>query len=731
MARQKLASDKATGDAPAFETTSFQPGPNTVVLLFVTSARPSFGGGIPRIPTITGNGLLWVEVKSVLYGVNGDRRLTCFRASGTAPTSSAAVIDFGGETQDFCAWSIFEYSDVDLTAANGSSAVVQAVQIPTTGQSLTASLSPSADPSRNVVVGAIAVDSSGGTAIRVDPGGGFTEIDEQDLTQVIGKSGTLQTQDAAATGSVISWTWNSTQSAAAIILEIKAAPPPSNGGGTGGDPGHTPEDDQALVERLAPVLFFNPTEKFFPSDAKRFVEHAALWTAGVPGDDKSGWGGKPGDPFPRKPTVPAKGLAAVATEAGDFRFDDALGAGNDNRFLELGGWKDSSEAHEPGVTGSSANVYSDRSAIKTLYDGELEPSRFWYHAEVIPNDRLHSIAKRAPGVDLEPLISTLSEPTMVCYYFFFPAHDQSVGSADGCAGIEAKEASSHAGDWQCLAILGEGAADGFTPKFLGLTGSRPGGGTQYPAYQYDDDKNTAMTVSPWSGTNPAVTDGHPRLYVAAGSHSLYTTPGPQTVDPYPAGQQPQYCGTLDTPTPPGPASSGGQESVTAAKDMAVLLAKMVAGGAFGFLGATAALVACVAEIANYRSPFAPFGVGPGSTNPADPDQPPAGPGAGKTVKPAAITVPDGGADVVDWRSRPGAPVEDGGRVYDCMVNRATQLWWPNPDTKTGFNGRWGQHVTADGLSRRAGPRFPNYPQMFLLALADGLGRTPPLFSVGG
>jgi hypothetical protein len=64
-----------------------------------------------------------------------------------------------------------------------------------------------------------------------------------------------------------------------------------------------------------------------------------------------------------------------------------------------------------------------------------------------------------------------------------------------------------------------------------------------------------------------------------------------------------------------------------------------------------------------------------------------------------------------------------------VVDRATQKWWPSPDTKSGFNGRWGQHVTADALSRRAGPHFPNYARMFLLALADGDGRN--LLKIGG
>ena len=240
-----------------------------------------------------------------------------------------------------------------------------------------------------------------------------------------------------------------------------------------------------------------------------------------------------------------------------------------------------------------------------------------------------------------------------------------------------------------------------------------------------------MIVGAWTNADPEVTNGHPRLYVAAGTHSLYTTPGTQSVDPYSSDRQPQWCGTLDAPTPAGPDESGEDPNVTATKDMAVLLAKMVAGGAFGFFGATAALVSCAVEIGHYRAPFEPFGAAPNPNSPADPDQPPAGPGLGKTVKPAKISVSDSGADVVDWRCKPSEAQTLDGRVYDCIVDRKAQPWWPNPDTKSGFNGRWGQRVTADSLSRRAGPRFPNYPLMFLLAIADGVGRTPPLLKLDG
>ena len=309
MGRRKLSSGTGT-DATAFETENFAPGSNTLILLFVTSATPVFPGGVAGTPTVTGNGLAWVRAQSVLYGANGDRRLTCFRASGAAPSDGAAVIDFGSETQDFCAWSVFEYSDVDVSGAQGEAAIAQVFAVTATGQSLTASLAPSADPNRNFAVGAIAIESALGAVIGVSPGAGFTEIDEQDVTPAfLGKAGTLQTEDAAASNTAIAWTWNTAQSAAALVLEVKAAPPADTGGTT-----PAPADDGALVNRFEPVLFFT-LEKFFPSDAKRYIEHAALWTAQDPDDDRNGWGRQAGRPLSAQPHCSGNGSGGCSQRA--------------------------------------------------------------------------------------------------------------------------------------------------------------------------------------------------------------------------------------------------------------------------------------------------------------------------------------------------------------------------------------------------------------------------------
>lgn len=712
MACKKLTSSNSVEDASSYQTASVKPDANALVLLFVTHSTPIFVVGAPTTPTVSGNGLVWLRVQTVTFGGQNDRRLTCFRAMGTAPAEGAVTMDFGGQNQDYCAWSLFEYTDVDIDGS-GAAAVAQSSVAAGTGATLTVALTPSADSARNVSVGALALELVAEPDRPVSSGAGFTEIDQMNPDQLFGKGTSLQTQDASPAVSGVSWTWTGAENAAAIALEVKAVP-------TGTTPPPPLTTDEALIKRFEPVLFFHPDEKFFPVDAKRFIEQAALWTSREPFDDKATWGGAPGDPFPRRPQVAAGKLAAAPNEGDDYRFGETFGKGQDNRFLELGGWKDTNGVPEAGVTESSENVYTDRDSIADLYNNELEASRFWYHAEVFAKTRLEQIAQS--DNNLKKILGQLGEhPRLVCYYLFFPAHEQSVGR-ERCTGVAANEVACHAGDWQCIAVMlkGDGAdtAEGFTPKFLGLTGSRRAavvqedGSVVFRPYQFDDEDRTAITVEAWRPGQPATVDGHPRVYVARGTHSLYTKPGEHQVDPFSVNKEPRQCGTLDGPGPPEPPPPDRDFPLDT---VAAIVAKIAAAGlanvfAVGF-------VAAVLEFF-WEYPYAPFGATPPPVDPPDPDQAPAAAGAGKTVRPRDLTVPDAGEDVVDWRSQRSLVLE--GRTYSSVVERGPkQPWWPGDDNEQGFWGRWGQHVTTDGLGRRAGPRFPNYAAMFLGALADG------------
>ena len=699
MARTNLTSGQSTDARTSYGTAIFNPGANRLVLAFVLNATASLQSA--ATPTLGGNGLTWQQVETVTTGINGDRRLTCFRAMGAAPAAGALTISFGAEQQALCAWSVFEYDGVDTTGANGAGAIAQRTNQAGSGTALTVVLNPLADPVKSVAVGGIILDLYLDPVRPVDPGTGFVEIHEQTINQPTGKGGTLQTQDGAGGANAISWSWNAPENAAAIALEVKAAVP-SNGR----------RKIEQLVRRFEPVLFFHPQESFFPSDAKRYLEHAALWRAAAPFDQKVSWGDASA-PFPKQPMIPAGQIAALPGEPGTFLGDPQfLVQGEpEERFLQLGGWKDAAETPQPDVTATSANTFADRGSIANRYANEpaLADSRFWYHAEVFDTGRLKRLAASVQVPDLTKVVDSLLNPTLICYYLFLPPHEQGVDSS--CTNVEAKEVGSFAGEWGCVAVMLEdrpGAPQ--QPSFIGFSGSQtekfeqpPGSGTFIRRPQaFDDEQRITLKVEAWrpaTGAGPVlpeVIDDHPRLFVALGSHSLYLQPGAHKVEPFPDDKQPSLCGRSDTETVvPAQPSETTEAWVIAAK---------ILGGPIGWIALA---------IEGYGSFGSPETI---QRDVAPADQAPAA-GSGKTVRPVGLHVPDAGTDVEDWRSAQGVIINN--RRYDYLVDRSTQVWWPADDGHGGYQGRWGQRVETDPLPRRAGMRFPQFWKMFLLAIADG------------
>ncbi|TPG34342.1 hypothetical protein [Mycolicibacterium hodleri] len=733
MARTSLTSGDSTFNASQFNTAIITPGANTLVLMFVASARSAPGGATPTKPRASGNGLTWESIQTVTTG--GDRRLTCFRAFGAAPTAGAVTIDFADQIQDLCAWSIFEYDGVNTTAG-GVNAIGQSKSGSATGTTLTITLDTPSDPARNTAVGAIMLALNIELAQSITAGSGFVQIHQQNPNKLAGRGATLQTQDATAGNSGVNWTWNASEPAVGIVVEVKAAPVGGTdpggtdpGGTNPGGTGSSTTDPVALAKHFEPVLFFDPAESHFPVDAKRYVEAAALWSAGPAFDDHNTWGGAPGASFPRNPLVPAGQLRAMPNEGGthlgskpEFVVADAA----HERFLEFGGWKDNADPpnHEAAVTAATTNLYADRAKIVADQVGALDGARRWYHAEFFDSARLTRLFPAGAAPDLGALLKKqFTNPAMLCYYFFFPAHEQGVG-ADTCDTVDATEVSCHAGDWQCVALLlesdGSGVAAGYAPKFFGYTGLRPAprADGSYAPYQFDAEDRVAMKVLPWrKGTDaapvePAV-DGetHPRFFVARGSHSLYTGAGNQELDPYVNGAHPNKCGQLDSGeiVPPPPHET--DDKLPA--DLVMVLTKTFGGGllgtAWGFISAMVELIAGIEEFG---------GAAPADTSdtPND-DIVPTAANAGVVLAPGGVTVADGGPDPERWST--AQQFESNGRRYDFIVDRASQLWWPADDGQSGFRGRWGQRVQFDPLGRRSGPKFPDFVRMFLLAVASG------------
>lgn len=169
----KLFAASAT-DATSYNTASVTPTANRLYLLAVWSRTGITAD--PNAPTVTGAGLTWVQVATVVYDNTSSsrRRLTVFRAMG-AGSAGALTIDFGGQTQTSATWDLTEFDGVDTSGTNGSGAVVQSATNfdgGTTATSITATLSAFGSVN-NATYGAGGSGQTGNTAAV---GSGFTQI---------------------------------------------------------------------------------------------------------------------------------------------------------------------------------------------------------------------------------------------------------------------------------------------------------------------------------------------------------------------------------------------------------------------------------------------------------------------------------------------------------------------------------------------------------------------------
>jgi len=100
-----------------FTTASVTPGANKLQLLYVWSQAAV----APNAPTVTGNGLTWVQVATIVFGTT--RRLTLFRALGASPSAGTISIAFAGQSQTAGLWRLTEFAGVDTSGTNGSGAI--------------------------------------------------------------------------------------------------------------------------------------------------------------------------------------------------------------------------------------------------------------------------------------------------------------------------------------------------------------------------------------------------------------------------------------------------------------------------------------------------------------------------------------------------------------------------------------------------------------------------------
>lgn len=215
-----LTASYSTGTISSAVTASISPSSNALILLSVMSRRGD--STEPSVPTVTGNGLTWVNITSIYYDTasTSRKKLSLFRAMGSSPTSGTVTIDFSGENQTDIFWTIDEATNVDTSGTNGSGAVVQsatAKEDAGDGGLLTVTLGAFSS-TNNATYGTFTSDNGGGSAITV--GSGFTLLNEQ---HPVGLQETLTEWNVGNDTTVDATTPSSAgQCTGGIAVEIKA-----------------------------------------------------------------------------------------------------------------------------------------------------------------------------------------------------------------------------------------------------------------------------------------------------------------------------------------------------------------------------------------------------------------------------------------------------------------------------------------------------------------------------
>ena len=204
-----LTSGSSGAPGSSVGTASVTPSANKLVL-----ATVGWGFATTNTPTLSGNGITWVEV---VKKRDNNHKIAVFRGMVASPTAGAITIDFAAETQNYVKWSVDEFTNMDTTGTNGSGAIVQtATNFIDSGANtgITVTLATFTDVNNATFGGT----SNSETAV-VTPGTGFTELSENNAD-----SRTLEVEFKDTNDTTVDWTWASANNiVSAAALEMKNA----------------------------------------------------------------------------------------------------------------------------------------------------------------------------------------------------------------------------------------------------------------------------------------------------------------------------------------------------------------------------------------------------------------------------------------------------------------------------------------------------------------------------
>lgn len=211
-----LTANGSSTAGTSFATASITPVSNNLILASISVRN---GASVnPGNPTLSGNGLTWVLVASLLFDNSSSSRRSLFIYRALGASTTGAITITTAETDTNLTWSVDQFSGVNTSGTNGSGAVVQtATGVQTTSPavtSITATLA-SFGSAGNATFGAFG--SGNGNAITV--GSGFTQLGQN------ASAGAIQTvtEFVNSNDTTVDFSFASDFELGCIGLEIKAA----------------------------------------------------------------------------------------------------------------------------------------------------------------------------------------------------------------------------------------------------------------------------------------------------------------------------------------------------------------------------------------------------------------------------------------------------------------------------------------------------------------------------
>lgn len=196
-------------NASSYANTSWTPPTSGIIVVFVGNHIAANG----NVPTISGNGLTWIQIATAVVDPGTSHRITLFAADASGATTGVTTIDFNAETQLDCNASFFQVQNMDISGGVAA-AFIQTPSNNGTGTSGSVTLA-AAGNSANRPIACFSHQANEATT----PDGAWTEVDDQNGT---GSARGFETQWDADGFQNASASWTTSAAWIGMAAEIKA-----------------------------------------------------------------------------------------------------------------------------------------------------------------------------------------------------------------------------------------------------------------------------------------------------------------------------------------------------------------------------------------------------------------------------------------------------------------------------------------------------------------------------